>query len=359
MFVSDSVTIRQFFPDIWLIKYLTFKIQLLGHSQGQNGWPYLKPILQYVCFLFCGNWTIFPWDSTNSIFDLMIGNLLAKAINCAKKWMKSQHGSVQKTHFKICWLFPDFSPNYFKTHWQSIIPQISAIFVSIFYNVPLKLFRRNSVVFNSKKTMCMCIGSNSDPPARVVSLNGSPLTWTWRIKHLGNILTCDLKVSEDITLKKVPLYHRSTGLTTKCLKYLAMLRASCCKHIAVRGMDVKHGTSPASLHARWTLNGIKLFAVHCIFLTRCIQIFCLCWSKENPLWLNISPACQNLYNLLLVQIIPLSFLLEHWHVTFPLVLLVGTTQGAKIQPVLKSPTQTLLARSDCIRGFYRMCAMGS
>ena len=89
-----------------------------------------------------------------------------------------------------------------------------------------------------------------------------------------------LKISR---LKKVPLYHRSTGLTVKCLKYLAMLRASCCKHTAVRGMDVKHGISPASLRARSTLNGIKLFAEHCAFLTRRIQIFCLCWSKESPL----------------------------------------------------------------------------
>ena len=49
------------------------------------------------------------------------------------------------------------------------------------------------VVFNSKKITCMRIGSNGDPPARAVSLNGSPLTWSRRIKHLGNIITCDLK----------------------------------------------------------------------------------------------------------------------------------------------------------------------
>ena len=61
------------------------------------------------------------------------------------------------------------------------------------------------VVFNSKKTMCMRIGSNGDPPECVVSFNGSPLTLTRRIKHLGNIITCDLKDSEDITFKKVPL----------------------------------------------------------------------------------------------------------------------------------------------------------
>ena len=92
----------------------------------------------------------------------------------------------------------------------------------------VKLFSEEfRVVFNSKKTMCRRICSNGDPPAHIASLNGSPLTWTWRIKHLGNIITCDLKDSEDFTFKKVPLYHRSTGLTAKCLKYLTMLSASC------------------------------------------------------------------------------------------------------------------------------------
>ena len=67
------------------------------------------------------------------------------------------------------------------------------------------------VMFNSKKTMCMRIGSNGDPPERFVSFNGSPLAWNRRIKHLGIIITCDLKYSEDITFKIVPLYHRSRG----------------------------------------------------------------------------------------------------------------------------------------------------
>ena len=84
-----------------------------------------------------------------------------------------------------------------------LTPSVPAFqYLSHIYETFSEEFR---VVFNIKKTMCMRIGSNGDPPARVVSLNGSPLTWTRRIKHIGNIITCDLKDSEDITFRKVPL----------------------------------------------------------------------------------------------------------------------------------------------------------
>ena len=205
------------------------------------------------------------------------------------------------------------------------------------------------VVFNSKKTTCMRIGSNGDPPARAVSLNGSPLTWTRRIKYLGNIITCDLKDSEDITFKKGAFISQVNRLNCKILKYLAMFRASCCKHIAARGMDVKHGISPTSLRARWTLNGIKLFAAHCAFLTRRIQIFCLCWSKESLLWLNISPVCQNLYNLFVHS--------NNTSVVFIGALARYSSSGAlgrnytrcQNSACLEIPDTDLLARSHCIR----------
>ena len=103
-------------PEDW---YLTLKIQGQGHGQGQTRWSHLRPWVQsicllfvlwqsdhfwlryskfhiwpwkfkikvmamvkpdghiwglevnrYVCFLFCGNGTIFGWDMANSIFDL-------------------------------------------------------------------------------------------------------------------------------------------------------------------------------------------------------------------------------------------------------------------------------------------------
>ena len=76
-----------------------------------------------------------------------------------------------------------------------------------------------------------------------------------------------------LRFKKVLLYPRSTSSTANCLQYLQMSMTSCCIHIAVHGMGIKHGTWSASFRARWTPNGIKLSAVHWAFLTRRIEIF--------------------------------------------------------------------------------------
>ena len=59
-----------------------------------------------------------------------------------------------------------------------------------------------NVIFNAKKTMCMRIGNNGNPPARVLTLYGVPLTWNRSVKHLGNVITCDLKDNDDIRFKK-------------------------------------------------------------------------------------------------------------------------------------------------------------
>ena len=51
---------------------LNMKIQGQGHGQAQTWWSHLRPQFnRYVCFLFCGNQTIFGWDIENSIFDLV------------------------------------------------------------------------------------------------------------------------------------------------------------------------------------------------------------------------------------------------------------------------------------------------
>ena len=59
-----------------------------------------------------------------------------------------------------------------------------------------------NVIFNAKKTVCMRIGSNGEPPTRVIKLNDTAVVWRTRIKHLGNILTPDLSDKCDIEYKK-------------------------------------------------------------------------------------------------------------------------------------------------------------
>ena len=50
--------------------------------------------------------------------------------------------------------------------------------------------------------------------------------------------------------------------------------------------------SQLGIHFIYLICILENVAIHWTFLTRRIQIFCLCWSKESPLWLNISPVCH-------------------------------------------------------------------
>ena len=58
-----------------------------------------------------------------------------------------------------------------------------------------------NVLFNASKTMCMKIGNNFREPRVNVTLHGTALVWKDKVKHLGNILTHDLRDSADVTLK--------------------------------------------------------------------------------------------------------------------------------------------------------------
>ena len=83
---------RRSHSGIQLFKNLIMKIHGQGHVYGQRSrsrltfkiqrsryWPRSNLMVtfealelnRYVCFSFCGNWTIFGWDIANSIFDLM------------------------------------------------------------------------------------------------------------------------------------------------------------------------------------------------------------------------------------------------------------------------------------------------
>ena len=58
-----------------------------------------------------------------------------------------------------------------------------------------------NALFNASKTMCMKIGNNFREPRVDVTLHGTALVWKDKVKHLGNILTHDLRDSADVTLK--------------------------------------------------------------------------------------------------------------------------------------------------------------
>ena len=74
----------------------------------------------------------------------------------------------------------------------------------------------HDIVFNVKKTKCMCFRSNIKlgriPP---VFLRGQTIDFVSRFKYLGHILTSDLTDDDDITSQRRALCGRSNMLLRK------------------------------------------------------------------------------------------------------------------------------------------------
>ena len=58
------------------------------------------------------------------------------------------------------------------------------------------------VMFNPKKTLAICYGSNITTPIRPIRLNGVIIDWQHNVKYLGNILSHDLSDAADVKRKK-------------------------------------------------------------------------------------------------------------------------------------------------------------
>ena len=63
---SDHFWLRYRKFHIWPWK---FKVKVMAKVKP-DGHIWSLELNRYVCYLFCGNWTIFGWDIANSIFDL-------------------------------------------------------------------------------------------------------------------------------------------------------------------------------------------------------------------------------------------------------------------------------------------------
>ena len=69
-----------------------------------------------------------------------------------------------------------------------------------------------SVTFNSGKTLCMCLGRMPEYPQLQIYLNGMILQWVRNARHLGNIVTSQLKDDMDIQLKRGQSYGAVNSL---------------------------------------------------------------------------------------------------------------------------------------------------
>ena len=71
------------------------------------------------------------------------------------------------------------------------------------------------VMFNPKKTVCMLFGCKTIPNDIVMYLGGEKLRWVDSFRHLGNIVTPDLKDDLDIQLKGGNFFTSVNGLCAK------------------------------------------------------------------------------------------------------------------------------------------------
>ena len=78
----------------------------------------------------------------------------------------------------------------------------------------------HDVVFNPKKTVCMVFGYKTVPNDIDIYLGREKLRWVDSFKHLGNIVTPDLKDDLDIQLKRGTFFRSVNGL---CAKFKGVL----------------------------------------------------------------------------------------------------------------------------------------
>ena len=78
-----------------------------------------------------------------------------------------------------------------------------------------------SITFNSGKTLYMCLGRMPEYPQPQIYLNGMTLQWVKNARHLGNIVTSQLKDDMDIQLKRGQFYG---AVNILCAKFRGILQ---------------------------------------------------------------------------------------------------------------------------------------
>ena len=89
----------------------------------------------------------------------------------------------------------------------------------------------------------MWVGSNGEPPTRVVTLNGAAVMWKQRIKHLGNIITsdlndkCDIKYKKDVFVSHVNRLNNKLSVVSANVKG-QLLQTYCCSLYGCQTWDL-------------------------------------------------------------------------------------------------------------------------
>ena len=82
-------------------------------------------------------------------------------------------------------------------------------------DICVKFAEEYNVMLNAKKTMCIRIGGDGEPPKVCVKLNGTTVTWKKKVKYLGNLISHNLSDSEDVFLKTATFISQVNMLNNK------------------------------------------------------------------------------------------------------------------------------------------------
>ena len=101
----------------------------------------------------------------------------------------------------------------------------------------------------------MRVGSEGRPPERTIKLNGNILTWKKSVKHLGNIVTHDLKDADDVNLKKCTFIGQVNKLKCKFCTVQSSLRGRllqtyCCSWYGCQTWDLA-GRPVEAMNIEW------------------------------------------------------------------------------------------------------------
>ena len=136
-----------------------------------------------------------------------------------------------------------------------------------------------NVMFNEKKTQNIAFNSRGTIPGNKVCLNGEPINWSTEVKHLGNILTCQMKDEADIKHKRNDFIRRINSLV---INFASVQRRVCNK------LFDSNCFFYGSQH--WVLNN-----------QRAIELFHVQWRKSvrrlwNLPWITRSSILPHLVN---------------------------------------------------------------
>jgi len=132
-------------------------------------------------------------------------------------------------------------------------------------NVCVDFASEYDVVFNPGKTSCMMFGMKTVPNTISMYLGQEKLQWANSIKHLGNMVSTDLKDDLDVQFKRGNFYMSVNGLCAKFKSVLSnnviaskLFQTYCCSFYGSQLWDLS-GSSLDNMCIAWNKSVRRIF----------------------------------------------------------------------------------------------------